>query len=107
MKRIKIVLLLLVPLLLTGCASTLKCEIDTNNYTSKIKIKFEDDLIDYISKVGYDSKKGARPLKRAIQSKIEDKFADYIIEQKIDMKDDIIMSFSKEKNDVVITRKQS
>ena len=43
MKRIKIVLLLVVPLLLTGCASTLKCEIDTNNYTSKIKIKFEED----------------------------------------------------------------
>ena len=57
--------------------------------------------------MGYDSKKGARPLKRAIQSKIEDKFADYIIEQKIDMKDDIIMSFSKEKNDVVITRKEN
>ena len=43
MKRIKIVLLLLAPLLLTGCASTLKCEIDTSNYTSKIKIKFEEE----------------------------------------------------------------
>ena len=82
-------------------------DVEQRAKTQGIKIKFEDDLIDYISKVGYDSKKGARPLKRAIQSKIEDKFADYIIEQKIDMKDDIIMSFSKEKNDVVITRKQS
>ena len=43
MKRIKIALLLLVPLLLTGCASTLKCEIETSNYNSKIKIKFEED----------------------------------------------------------------
>ncbi len=82
-------------------------DVEQRAKTQGIKIKFEDDLIDYISKVGYDSKKGARPLKRAIQSKIEDKFADYIIEQKINIKDDIIMSFSKEKNDVVITRKQS
>lgn len=69
-----------------------------------IKIKFEDDLIDYISKVGYDSQKGARPLKRAIQSKIEDKFADYVIDKKIDMKDSIIISFSKEDNDIVIKK---
>ena len=72
-----------------------------------IKIKFEDNLIDYISKVGYDSKKGARPLKRAIQSKIEDKFADYIIEQKIDLKDSVIISFSENKNDVVITKENT
>ena len=43
MKRIKILLLLIVPILLTGCANTLKCEIETNNYTSKIKIKFENE----------------------------------------------------------------
>lgn len=71
-----------------------------------IKIKFEEAVVDYISKVGYDSKKGARPLKRAITRKIEDKFADYVIEQKIDMKDSIVISFSKEKNDVVIEKKK-
>lgn len=43
MKKIKILLLLLVPVLLTGCANTLKCNIETNNYNSTIKIKFKDD----------------------------------------------------------------
>ena len=43
MKRIKSVILLLIPLLMTGCTTTLKCEIETNNYTSNVKIKFEDD----------------------------------------------------------------
>ena len=71
-----------------------------------IKIKFEDDLVEFISKVGYDPKKGARPLKRVITRKIEDKFADYVIEQKINMKDIIVFSFSKEKNDVVIKKKE-
>lgn len=43
MKRIKILMLLIVPVLLTGCADTLKCEIETNNYNSTIKIKYEED----------------------------------------------------------------
>ena len=43
MKRIKSLIILLMPLLLTGCATTLKCEINTNNYTSTVKIKFEND----------------------------------------------------------------
>lgn len=72
-----------------------------------IKIKFEDNLVDYISKVGFDSKKGARPLKRAIQTKIEDKFVDYIIEKKIDMKDRIVMSYSIDKNEVIVRRKNN
>ena len=72
-----------------------------------IKIKFEDNLIDYISKIGYDTQKGARPLKRAITREIEDKFADYVIEQKIDIKDSILISFSETQNDVVIKKKQS
>ena len=79
-------------------------DVEARAKSQGIKVKFEDSLVDYISKVGYDSKKGARPLKRAIQSKIEDKFADYIIDQKIDTADNIIMSFSKEKNDVVIKK---
>ena len=68
-----------------------------------IKIKFEDNLVEYITTVGFDSKRGARPLKRAIQTKIEDKFADYIIDRKIDHKDTVIMSFSKEKNDILVS----
>ena len=43
MKRIKIVVLLVAVFLLTGCSDTLKCNIDTKNYTSDIKIVFEND----------------------------------------------------------------
>ncbi|MGN0974194.1 MAG: hypothetical protein ACI4OT_05565, partial [Bacilli bacterium] len=43
MKRIKILLLVTTILLLTGCSNTLKCNIETNNYDSSIKIKFEND----------------------------------------------------------------
>ena len=43
MKRVKLVMLLIAVLLLTGCANTLKCKIDTNNYTSKVVIKFKNN----------------------------------------------------------------
>ena len=43
MKRIKILLLIATLLLLTGCSNTLKCNIETNNYSSSIKIIFKDD----------------------------------------------------------------
>ena len=71
-----------------------------------IKISFEDSVVDYISKVGYDEKRGARPLKRAIQKNIEDKFADYVINKKIDTKDSILVSFSKSKNEIEIIKRK-
>jgi len=69
-----------------------------------VKIKFEDSIVDYISDIGFDNKKGARPLRRAIQSKIEDKFADLIIDEKILPKENIIVYYSKEKDEVMIEK---
>lgn len=43
MKKVKLIMLLIIPFLVTGCAKTLNCEIETNNYNSTIKIKFKDD----------------------------------------------------------------
>lgn len=43
MKRIELVVILVAVLLLTGCSNTLKCKIDTNNYTSKVVVKFNND----------------------------------------------------------------
>ncbi len=43
MKRIKMLFLLIMPILLTGCADTLKCQIKTNNYNSTVKVTFKED----------------------------------------------------------------
>mgnify|MGYP004501262627 FL=1 len=64
-----------------------------------IKVDVSDDVIKYISKVGFDDTYGARPLRRAIQSKIEDKFAEEMLDGnikedsnvKIGLKDDKIV----------------
>ena len=43
MKKIKILLLILITIILTGCTNTLKCNIKTDNYTSNIKVKFKNN----------------------------------------------------------------
>ena len=49
----------------------------------KYKIKYDESLIDYISKVGYDELYGARPMKRAIQDKVEDFLSEEVLTSKI------------------------
>ena len=45
----------------------------------KYKISYDQTLVDYLSKVGYDELYGARPLKRAIQDKVEDLLSDEVL----------------------------
>jgi ATP-dependent Clp protease ATP-binding subunit ClpC len=45
----------------------------------KYKVSYEQSVIDLISKVGFDEQYGARPLKRAIQDKIEDLISEKIL----------------------------
>lgn len=46
-------------------------------------INFGQSVIDFVSKVGFDDVYGARPLKRAIQEKIEDYISDEVLREKI------------------------
>ena len=46
-------------------------------------INFGQSVIDFVSKVGFDEVYGARPLKRAIQEKIEDFISDEVLRGKI------------------------
>ncbi|MEG0873331.1 MAG: ATP-dependent Clp protease ATP-binding subunit [Clostridia bacterium] len=64
-----------------------------------MKVKITEDVIKNISKTGFDPVYGARPLRRSIQSKIEDKFAEAILDGsikdgdkvKVDLKDEKIV----------------
>ena len=46
-------------------------------------VTYSTTLIDYISKVGYDEIYGARPIKRAIQDKVEDFISEMVLTVKI------------------------
>jgi hypothetical protein len=53
----------------------------------KYQITFDDSISKMISKVGFDEMYGARPLKRAIQDKVEDFISEEVLKGNI--KEDI------------------
>ena len=60
-----------------------------------IELKVRDSVKDYLAQESYDSKYGARPLRRAIQSKIEDALAEEILEGRIRKGDKVAVGLSK------------
>ena len=48
-----------------------------------IRLKISDSARAYLAEAGFDSKYGARPLRRAIQTKLEDSLANEILEGRI------------------------
>ena len=49
----------------------------------KYKITYDETLVEFIAKVGYDEVYGARPMKRAIQDKVEDLISEEVLTGKI------------------------
>lgn len=58
-----------------------------------IDVEIKDSVIDYIAEEGFDQNFGARPVKRTIQSKIEDTFAEKLLEGNIKTKEKVIIDF--------------
>ena len=65
-----------------------------------LNIKITDEAIEHISKSGFDQQYGARPLKRTIQTKIEDKLAEIMLEGEI--KDEATVTVDLKDNEVVL-----
>jgi len=65
-------------------------------------ITFDSTVIDYISKVGFDEVYGARPLKRAIQEKIEDFVSDEVLKNNIEI--DTPYTISMKDEEVILTK---
>ena len=61
-----------------------------------ITLKVSPAARELIAKAGYDEKYGARPLKRAIQTKVEDALAQEILEGKVKAGDKVLLGVSKE-----------
>ena len=60
-------------------------------------IKLDDAAKSYIIDNGYDEKYGARPLKRALQSKVEDELAEKILEGSFKPGDTVLVSLEDNK----------
>jgi len=49
----------------------------------KYTLNFDETLVDYLAKIGFDDMYGARPLKRAIQDKVEDLLSEEVLTGKM------------------------
>ena len=63
-------------------------EIELSKLTRRLErlgyhITFDDSTKDFLSKIGFDEKYGARPIKRAIQEKIEDFISEEVLRQNL------------------------
>ena len=67
------------------------------------KINISKGAKDFVATKGFDSKFGARPLKRAIQKYIEDPLAEKIINIELSFGDKIFIKFSKSNNELMFT----
>jgi ATP-dependent Clp protease ATP-binding subunit ClpC len=75
----------------------------------KYNIKYEDSLVEYLAKVGYDESFGARPLKRAIQDKVEDFLSEEVLLGKLIEEKTYVLSVSEEQvkmTDVVVAEEK-
>jgi len=66
------------------------------------KLNISKEAKDYIAEKGYDSKFGARPLKRAIQKYLEDEMAEVIIKASISEGDEIKIGYDKKEDKIKI-----
>ncbi|MDF2588903.1 MAG: clpC [Anaerocolumna sp.] len=61
----------------------LKSIVKRSKQQMNLELEVNDEIITHISEIGFDQNYGARPLRRAIQTNIEDKLAEAILEGSI------------------------
>lgn len=66
-----------------------------------IDINFAESSVDEISKEGFDPVYGARPLRRAIQSKIEDKLSEEVLKGEVKSGQKVRCSYDKKKKQFI------
>ena len=71
----------------------------------KYDISFGRGVIDYICAIGYDKKFGARPLKRAIQSEVEDFISSEILKGSLQEDVKYVVGYSKSTEKFTLTNK--
>ena len=59
-----------------------------------IKLLLQDSVAEYILEKGYDDKYGARPIRRAVQTYLEDAFAEEVLKGKMKHGDTVSLSMA-------------
>lgn len=82
-------------------------DIETKLAAHNLKIKFTANVKDFLVKTGFDPKYGARPLLRTIRRELEDPLAEYILENQLGDKSEVVADYDKVKDKIVFSISKS
>jgi len=82
-------------------------ELVKNIQRNKMQIKLDESAEEFLSEKGYDPKFGARPLKRAIQTYVEDPLSEELLLGNIKEGDLILVSNDEGKDSLIFTTEKS
>ena len=75
-------------------------------HESEIKLEATPAAIDRLAEEGYDPEMGARPLRRVIQLKVEDRLSDAVLGKQFKNGDTIVVDVDPETDDIILNRKE-
>jgi len=71
---------------------------------NNINLEVHDEAVAFLAKKGFDPVFGARPLRRAIQSMIEDQMAEFMLEGKVKPGDSVVVELKDDKLDFIVKK---
>jgi ATP-dependent Clp protease ATP-binding subunit ClpC len=73
---------------------------------NQIELRATEAALDKLAEEGYDPEMGARPLRRVIQYKIEDRLSDAVLSKEFNDGDEILVDIDPETKDIVLRRSE-
>jgi len=73
---------------------------------AQISLRATDLALDQLAQEGYDPEMGARPLRRVIQFKIEDRLSDAVLAKQFNAGDEILVDYDPETNELLLTKSE-
>jgi ATP-dependent Clp protease ATP-binding subunit ClpC len=73
---------------------------------SEIKLSATPAALDRIAEEGYDPEMGARPLRRVIQFKVEDRLSDAVLAEQFKSGDEVVVDVDPEIDDIILRKKE-
>jgi len=73
---------------------------------NQIALKATEIALDQLAQEGYDPEMGARPLRRVIQFKIEDRLSDAVLAKQFNAGDEILVYYDPETNEFLLSKSE-
>src|SRR5512133_267960 len=81
-------------------------KVSTRLVENEIKLTATPAAIDQLAEEGYDPEMGARPLRRVIQLKVEDRLSDAVLGEQFKAGDTIVVDVDPETKEIILTKQE-